>query len=156
MRKLFFGSLVLSFLVAGSSFADSPTAPTEKKTVVSEKSTELPSTRLDRSEFTMCRSEIENESTKFYNIGSMCADGLFALMEGRGCENIVHETAAGGWTYHYCAEADTCDRLHNSVFVVASVDLNIPEIFPVEDYEMWCMDNNYAILRQPIESDLEE
>ena len=153
MSKLFFGSLVLSFLAAGSSFADTPKAPIENPKV-SEKSPSPPTTRLDRSEFQMCRSEIQNESTKFYNVGSMCVDGLFALMEGRGCENIVHERIDDDWTNHYCATDATCDRLHNSVFSIVSVDVDMSRLS--SDPEVWCMDNNYVVIRQPIENGTEE
>jgi hypothetical protein len=105
-------------------------------------------TQVLRSEYTECRSEIENPTTSFYNIGSLCADGLFSLIEGRGCENIAYDKTEGGWTYHYCNDTPTCDRLHEGMFLTIPTDISPPQEI-LEGYEMWCADSGYTVFYTP-------
>ena len=106
-----------------------------------------PVSRIVRSEFSGCRSEIENTSVSFRNIGSMCADGLYALMEGRGCTEVVGaRSTTGNWTYHRCKTQPTCDNLHNNTFAIVPVGTSITENFG-EDKQVWCTDNNYIIIK---------
>ena len=106
-----------------------------------------PISRIVRDEFSSCRSEIENPAVSFRNIGSMCADGLYALMEGRGCTEVVGaRSPAGDWTYHRCKTQPTCDNLHNNTFAIVPVGTSIAENFG-EDTQVWCTDNSYIIIK---------
>ena len=101
-------------------------------------------TRHLRSEYSECRSEIENPNTTFYNVGSLCLDGLFSLIEGRGCENIAYEKTEGGWIYHYCNDTPTCDRLHEGMFLTVPTNIEVSDSV-LEDYSLWCMDSGYGV-----------
>jgi len=80
----------------------------------------------------------------------MCSDGLFALMEGRGCQYIDGDRVDGDdgtwlWTSYYCSDEPTCDRLHTETFYVVAATTVIPDHFG-NDYHTWCADNNVTVL----------
>ena len=137
------------FLSSNQSLASTPN---QSLSAVAE--TVLPQSRIPREDFGMCRSEIHNPTVIFKNTGSMCADGLFSLMQGRGCEIIVGANhPSGQWTYHKCETQPTCDRLHNNVFAVVPVGVSLSENFK-PGYEMWCADNNYFVIKISKDSDI--
>ena len=103
--------------------------------------------RIIRAQSTQCRSEISNQTISFHNVGSMCADGFFALMEGRGCTNTVgKKDPTGRWTYHACETAATCDNLHSNTFAIVPVGISVKDNFQ-PDVEIWCADNSYIIIK---------
>jgi hypothetical protein len=106
-----------------------------------------PVSRIPRSEFRGCRSEIHTSMVTFRNIGSMCVDGMFALMEGRGCTAIVGtRDPTGSWVSYACETPPTCDILHNSTFAVLPVGIPIVEHFG-DHVQLFCSDNNYRVIR---------
>jgi hypothetical protein len=108
-----------------------------------------PSSSIPGSTTSGCYSDEEHDNLPFQNIGSLCVDGLFALMWGRGCGIIVGaQDPTGRWTTHRCETQPTCDPLHNSTFAVVPVGISLRENFG-RDVHVWCTDNNYRVLRLP-------
>lgn len=94
-----------------------------------------------------CYSTERHDNLPFENIGSLCADGLFALIWGRGCPRIIGTyEPSRRWTYQKCETQPTCDQLHNDTFAVVPVGISIEAEFGA-DAEIWCQDNNYVVLK---------
>jgi hypothetical protein len=94
-----------------------------------------------------CYSTEQHTKLPFANIGSLCVDGLYSLMWGRGCPLIVgtHDPSSR-WTYQKCETQPTCDQLHNDTFAIVPVGISIEAEFDA-DVEFWCQDNNYVVLK---------
>jgi len=106
-----------------------------------------PVSRILRSEFKGCKSEIQRDAVIFKNIGSMCVDGMYTLMLGRGCNTIVGEKdPSGRWTVHKCLEKTTCDILHQNSFAAVPVGISIADNFE-PTVQIFCQDNNYIIVK---------
>tara|TARA_B100000214_G_C23954216_1_gene621953 strand:+ start:338 stop:820 length:483 start_codon:yes stop_codon:yes gene_type:complete len=159
MRKFSLSLAPLFFLFSGHAEADQNSfrdaIPTPHMIEAAESATSLnsiaenlsPLSRIPRSEFSGCKSETKQENVTFRNIGSMCVDGLFSLMEGRGCDNIMGaRDPSGRWTYHRCESQPTCDNLHSNTFAVVPVGISISENFD-EHAQVWCTDSNYVIVK---------
>ena len=106
-----------------------------------------PASRHLRSESSECRSETQRPKVLFKNIGSMCVDGMYALMLGRGCSTIIGEKdPTGRWTTHKCKTQPSCDPVHISTFAVVPVGIPLTETFG-DHVQIFCSDNNYRVIR---------
>ena len=148
MNNFFRTSLLLTFSTmvhANPPVVNSSAAKTSDTT--RQRSEVHPISSIPADDKSRCYSTEQHDKLPFENIGSLCVDGLFALMWGRGCGWIEGtKDPSGRWTYHKCDTQATCDQLHNSTFAIVPVGISIKTEFDT-DVEFWCQDNNYVVLK---------
>jgi hypothetical protein len=95
-------------------------------------------------DFPFCVSEIHEPDARFLNTGSPCIDGMVALIDGRGCEELVYVTDEEGIHHLQCVTQDTCDVVHSDVYIAVPNDHDWTEYGSQSD--LMCQDQNVSLL----------
>lgn len=95
-------------------------------------------------EYPFCVSDRYSSTARFLNTGSPCIDGMVALIDGRGCEELVYLTDEEGIHHLQCVTQDTCDVVHSDIYIAVPNDHDWTEYGSQSD--LMCQDQNVSLL----------
>ena len=102
-------------------------------------------TRPNRTEnYPYCVSDVYDPNPQFINTGSLCIDGMVALISGRGCEDLIYETDGEGIHHMQCGTEATCDVVHSDHYIAIPNDINWLDYGNQGD--LMCQDQNVTLL----------
>jgi hypothetical protein len=95
-------------------------------------------------DYPFCVSDRYRSTARFFNSGSPCIDGMVALIDGRGCEELVYLTDEDGIYHLQCVTRDTCDVVHSDVYIAVPNDHDWTAYGSRSD--LMCQDQNVSLL----------